>query len=657
MKRDDRKNANLGTGVDWRHPQYLLPIVVAIALALPCFRFGYLFDDFDFIERAQRFSPGDLLPDVHSLFYRPLSREVFFGIVHLFRLDTPAMLHVFNSLLVATAVALIMILASRLLGTRGGVIAGLLFASLGSLPVLIGWASGVQDLLAIVFVLLSILLQLERRTLLAVLAIGGAILSKETAASLVPALATQEWILHQRRPSLKTTVPYAMLLIAWMTIHPGLHLLFARHFQSGGTGYLGLDNPGRVSSVVRSVLTLANLPVAAVSLQWIGTRLLALLLASAAVAFAVLQFKSPESPSRDLDLHYSKGRVLIFAALLMVLPVLLTASLMKYWAPYYVCLSGIGSCLLAAALLKNQPMKRLLPLVLAFMTLGVIARGAEVDPSISTEKNLERTTRALHQVEAGFKKLYPSLSPGSVACVFSQSHGIEGVYIHMYHFQALRLWYHDPSLLTTKPQMRRPGGRWEYLFWIAPNLDVVEIDPATLRARSSGARPAYYQYQKTIRAYAFGLAATGQAMRAAQILTRMPEANVLVWGLDARIAAMLLLADGKIEFARDLLAHVPPMGREDALSALVGVLAESPPGLNLDEAALDAFGIQRGDADAQRFLMQWFVGRGYDGPAMRFALRVLRLLPGDPGPSAVLRELSQKQEPDRITPNETTDSL
>jgi hypothetical protein len=644
-------------GVDWRRPQYLLPIVVAIALALPCFRFGYLFDDFDFIERAQRFRPADLLPDVHSLFYRPLSREVFFGILHLFRLDTPAMLHVFNSLLEATAVALLMILASRLLGTRGGVIAGLLFASLGSLPVLIGWASGVQDLLAIVFVLLSILLQLEGRTLLAVLAIGGAILSKETAASLVPALAIQEWILHERRPSLKITLPYAVLLIAWVTIHPGLHLLFARHFQSGGTGYLGLDNPDRVSSVVRSVLTLANLPVAAVSLQWIGTRLLALLLASAAAVFAVLQFRSSDSPSRDLELHYSKGRVLMFAALLTVLPVLLTASLMKYWAPYYVCLSGIGGCLIGATLLENQPSGRLLPLVLAFMTLGVIARGAEVDPSISTERNLERTTGALHQVEAGFKKLYPSLSRGSTVYVFSQSHGIEGVYIHMYHFQALRVWYQDPSLLITKPQRRRPGERKEYLFWIAPNLDVVEIDPTTLRARSSGTRPAYYQYQKTLRAYAFGLAVTGHAMRAAQILTRMPEPDITVWGLDARIAAMLLLADGKIEFAKDLLAHVPPMGREDALSALTGVLAESPPSLDLDEAGLEAFGVKPSDADAARYLMKWFVALGYDSPAMRFAQRLLRLLPHDPEGSAVLRELSQKQERDRLTPNAAADSL
>jgi len=657
VKGDDLKNANGGTRLDWRHPWYLLPIVVAITLALPCFRFGYLFDDFDFIERAQRFRPGDLLPDVHSLFYRPLSREVFFGILHLFRLDTPAMLHVFNSLLVATAVALIMVLASRLLGTRGGAIAGLLFASLGSLPVLIGWASGVQDLLAIVFVLLAILLQLEGRTLLAVLAMGGAILSKETAASLVPALAIQEWILHQRRPSLKTALPYALLLIAWVTIHPGLHLLFARHFQSGGTEYLGLDNPSRVSSAVRSVLTLANLPVAAVSLQWIGTRLPAFLLASTAAVFAVFQFRFPASLSQDLELHYSKGRVLVFAALLMVLPILLAASLMKYWAPYYVCLSGIGSCLVGAALLKNQPVKGLLPLVLAFMAFGIFARGAEVDPSISTEKNLERTARALHQVETGFKKLYPSLSRGSTVYVYSLSHGIEGVYTHMYHFQALRVWYKDPWLLTTKPQRRTPGERKEYLFWIAPNLDVAEIDPVTLRARSSGIRPAYYQYQKTLRAYAFGLAATGQAMRAAQILTRMPEPNAMIWGYDARIAAMLLLADGKIDFARDLLAHVPPMGREDALSALIGVLAESPPGLDLDEAALDAFGVQRDDADAQRFLMKWFVARGYDGPAMRFALRVIRLLPGDPESSAVLRQLSQKQEPDRITPNAAADSL
>jgi len=626
-------------------------------LTLPCFSFVYLFDDFDFIERAQTIRLSDLLPDPHSLFYRPLSREIYFGVLHLAHLDAPTMLHFFNSVLLAAAVTLVMILASRLLGSRAGVIAGLSFASLGSVPLLVGWASGVQDLMAIDLALLAFLLQLEGRTIFAAVVIGGAILSKETAVALVPALALQELILRRHRPSLRSILPYGVLVLAWAAIHPGLHLLLERRFQGRGAGYLGLDNPDMAGSGLRSILTLANLPIAGVSLEWVSTRLVALLLGSAAAMFALISHNSRDACARAADPHYPAGRVLVLSALLVLLPVLLTVSLVRYWAPYYACLPGIGSSLIAATLLRNQPLRRLLPLMIAFMALGVIGRGAGLEPSVTTERNLERTSTALRQVEAGFKRLYRSLVPGSTVYVFTQAHGIEGVYTHVYRFQALRTWYQDPSLLTTKPQRWKPGSQNVYLFWIAPNLDVVEIDPLKLRVRSSGARPAYYQYQKTLRAYAFGLAASGQSIRAAQILTSMREPNAAVWGLDVRIAAMLLLADGKVEFARDLLAHVPSVNREDALSALTGVLAESPPRLALDEAALDAFGIQPSDADALRYLMKWFAERGYDRPALRFAQRLLNLLPRDSDADTLLRELSQKQESDRLTPLAAPDSL
>jgi len=646
-----------GVNSGWRRPQYLLPIAAAIALAIPCFSFVYLFDDFDFLGRAQTFRLSDLLPDPHSLFYRPLSREVYFGVLHLGHLDAPIALHLFNSVLLAAGVALLMILASRLLGPRAGVVAGLSFASLGSVPLLVGWASGVQDLMAIDLALVAFLLQLEGRSIFAALAIGGAILSKETAVALVPALALQNSILRRERPSLGDVLPYGVLVPAWVAIHPGLRLLFERRFLGGGAGYLGLDNPDMAGSALRSILTLANLPVAGVSVEWASTRLVALTLGSAAAAFALIALNSRDANSLPVEVDYPAGRVLILAALLVLLPVLLTVSLVRYWAPYYMCLPGIGSSLIGATLLRNQPRRHLLPIMIAFMAFGVVSRGAGLDPSVTTERNLERTSKALRQVEAGFKRLYPSLTPGSTAYVFAQTHGIEGVYAHMYRFQALRVWYQDPSLLTTKPQKWKPGPRNEYLFWIAPNLDIAEIDPMRLRVRSSGARPAYYQYQKTVRAYAFGLAASGQTLRAAQILTRMPEPNAAVWGLDARIAAMLLLADGRVEFARDLLAHVPNMNREDALSALTGVLAESPLSRNLDEVALAAFGIELTDTDALRYLMHWFAARGYDDAAVRFAQRLLRSLPGDPEADALLRQLSEKQQRDRLTPRAEVDSL
>jgi hypothetical protein len=339
------------------------------------------------------------------------------------------------------------------------------------------------------------------------------------------------------------------------------------------------------------------------------------------------------------------------------LPMLLTIFLVRSWAPYYACVSALGASIVWAALLRDQPLSRVAGFLTVFFTLGVLARQALLNPSITTELNLERASRSLRRVEEGFKRLYPSLLPGSVAYVSAQVRGIEGVYAHMYRFQALRVWYRDGSLITAKPQERRPGSRHEYLFWIVPNLDVAEVDLATLRARSSGARPPYAQFQKTLRGYTFGLAASGESMRAAQILLRMPEPNKTVWGWDARLASVFLLANKRPDLARDVLAHVPPIEEPAALEAIAEVLAEAPQELDLDDAALVAFGINPNDPEAARLLMRWFAAHGYDRAAIRFAQRLLRLAPGDVEARSLQSRLTQRRAIDHPTPQSGSDSV
>jgi hypothetical protein len=639
-------------------PATLLPALVVLVLSWPCFHFTYLFDDFDFLQRAQTFRLDYLLPDVHSLFYRPISRELYFAVLGLIGMDHPMVGHVLNYLVLAVAVGLVVVFSSRLLGSRGGQMAGVLFASLGSVPLLVGWVSGIQDLLAITFILAALILQLIRRPMLAALATAAAILSKETAVAVIPVLVFLDLILGRRsdRP-LARAWPYALLLVSWALLHPGLHILAARGFQGGSAGYLGLDNPTQPQSFLHTLLALANVPAGKPSPPWVSHQIPFLVLASVAAFLSLKNSSAADSRSNESELP-SKRRVLILAALLVIPPVLLTAALVKYWAPYYSCLPAIGSSILIAVLLRNQPLRRVTPIVLCFLALGVFARGAELDPSITTERNLERTSDALERVEMGFKRLYPSLTRGSNVYVSTQTHGSGSVYTHMYRFQALRVWYRDPSLVTTKPNRRRPGAQAEYLFWIGTNLDVAEIDPVTLRVRSSGAtKPQYFQYQKTLRAYALGLAGSGQYERGAEILLRMPQVSEAIWGLDARIAATLLIGSGKLEMARAILARVPPMNREDALEALSGVLAEATPGLNLDEAALAAFGIETKDPAAMRQLMEWFHAKGYKDAAMRFAVRLNRILPDDPEARGVIRELTSEQERDRVTPHEDADSF
>src|SRR6267142_5340561 len=97
-----------------------LPPLLALLLASPCFRFSFLFDDFDFLIRAQSFDMGQLLPDPRSAFYRPISRELYFGLLTLLGRNNPLWGHVLNAAGVAVSVALLAGLARRLAGDRVG---------------------------------------------------------------------------------------------------------------------------------------------------------------------------------------------------------------------------------------------------------------------------------------------------------------------------------------------------------------------------------------------------------------------------------------------------------------------------------------------------------------------------------------------------------
>jgi hypothetical protein len=630
--------------------RHVVPPLTAVLLALPCIRFSYLYDDYDFLHRASAFRIGDLAPDPHSLFYRPLSRELWFGTLGLLHLDAPVVLHLLNALLLAIGVALLMILTRRLLGERAAMIAGFSLAGLGSASVLVGWASGVQDLMAMDFLLCATLLQLAGRRMSVVAALAAAVLAKEAVVGIVPFFPALAWAAEGRKPKVSDALPFLGILLVWAFIHPGVHALIQRRFEGGEGSYLGWSQAQIIPSLIRSLLTLLNIPIAAVDGTAIGLRWVVLILACALVTVALYNDKKASG-----DAHSTRG-VLVLAGILALPPLLLTISLARYWAPYYTCLSAVGTSLAAAAVLRGAPGRIVCGILIGFMALGILTRAEKLAPSVTTEANLERTSRALDQVEAGFKKLYPSLAPASVAYVSSQVHGVEAIYAHVYRFQVLRVWYREPSLVTAKPQSRRPGTGREYLFWILPNLDVGEIDPTTLRARSSGARPDYGSYQKTLRSYAFGLGWSGEPVQAARVLLAMPEPNEIVGGVDARIAATFLIMAGRSALADSVLAHAPSIDRDGALSALSGVLAEAPTGVAMDGPAFVAFGVDTSDVDAIRGVMLWTAQHGYAATALRLAQRLLRIEPEDSQARALAAELNKPRRTDRIVPESSADS-
>ncbi|HJW15128.1 MAG TPA: hypothetical protein VJ776_10550, partial [Thermoanaerobaculia bacterium] len=156
---------------------YLGAGLLALILVVPGFVYPYLFDDYDFLVRALRFAPSQLLPDPSILFYRPVSRELYFALLQTLSPRGPLLGHALNALALVAASCLVVWIGTRGLGRREGALAGIYFAALGQIPLLVAWVSGAQDAFAILFTLAAIALEWRRRHFAALIAAALAVLS------------------------------------------------------------------------------------------------------------------------------------------------------------------------------------------------------------------------------------------------------------------------------------------------------------------------------------------------------------------------------------------------------------------------------------------------------------------------------------------------
>jgi hypothetical protein len=173
-------------------------------------------------------------------FYRPIPR-LHFGVLAGFAGDRVVVWNVVGVLLHAAASMIAFLLAVELLGwrnRRAARYAGLAFALhfIHVEPVV--WASGVTSLWVALFLFLSLLLfRRARRTgrtrdaVGSVLALAGALLSKETAVVFVPLLLVTTWIRPpvgpdgrptRRWPTVREAAPYVVLLLAHAAIVLGI---------------------------------------------------------------------------------------------------------------------------------------------------------------------------------------------------------------------------------------------------------------------------------------------------------------------------------------------------------------------------------------------------------------------------------------------------
>lgn len=629
-----------------------------MVLVLPTFSFTYLFDDYDFLGRAQSFHPSQLLPDPATLFYRPISREIYFGILSFIDPNQPLWGRFANGALLIVAVTLLASIVSKLAGLRAGVASALALASLGTVPILVGWTSGCQDLLAIVFVLAALRAQISGRTLLALAAAACALLSKETAVAFFPAIVLIRWLTRATPYRLGASVAgLGLLVVAWAAIHPGIRLLLSSQMESGGAGaaYLTFQSADRWTSLSRGLVTLANFPITGAGTPWPEERNLTLAVAAALMLlgiWGVWRLRGDAVPREGS----ATGRLVIVALLLIVPPLLLISFLVRYWQPYYLALPAIGVCALLGVAISRLPWLPAAGVALVFLALGVWCRGMDLGSGVPTERTVREPMERLRRVESSFLDRIPRLQEPTHLYLSVYPPEEKSIAMHLFRFQAARIWYRNRSVDTMHPEWRRPDPPSERLVWVDPDLRVHEIDTQTLAARPPGPDSTTYEYGASLRAYAQGLAATGGAEPAVQILLRMHAPDLYVASFNRRLAAALLMSDGRNDDAAAMLRTAEPIDPEDAIVA-AGEILSNPSRRDIDAPVLEALGMSLADTSAVRAVMRRLALGGRREATIRFARRLLESKPNDWEALALLRWIRQGQEATRVLVPVVADSL
>jgi hypothetical protein len=609
----------------------LLTVAIALILCVPCLRLGYFWDDYVLLTRTQADPLAFLVPRSGAVFYRPLSQGLYFLVLSALGTYGPVLGHVMNFCLLGGSIVLLMSLASRLAGPRAGLLAGLAFATYGCVPSLVAWTSCAQDLLAIFFLLVALRFRDSGSNALAFIAATCAILSKETAVVVLPALVLWDVILGRGHKGVRgQALLYGGLAIVWASLHPGIRSLVGAGGHQVGSSYIGIENSTRwVSRLSRYALALLNVPITGFGTSWPAG-----LTWAAAVGLIALWAASRTDPSGDQGPRpegLPMPRIAALAATLAAPPLLVAAFLVRPWVAYLTAVPAIGSALLIGTLLSRASRRTAAIALCVFLVLGVWSRGVSVPNEIVwTERSFVDAAGAIRQVEQNFMKVRPSLPRGAQVLLSPAGTSTLGIYSTLLEGQALRLWYADPKLVTLLPEQRRASASPEFLFRVTASLDVAEIEPGTSYFRSTGERLDREEVAGPLRSYARGLAASGETglcLRILSGLSRVDQGRVRSY--DIRLAAMALRHSGRVAEAEQVRARADPLTRGEARDMVAKLLAEPTGRAELDSNAYWAFGVSPDDPQALRYMIEQLGSGGYSGPSLELRRRLRRLAPKD----------------------------
>jgi hypothetical protein len=422
----------------------LLAVTGLVALYWGALSAGFLNDDYLFLEDARARGLGALLAPSGALanYFRPLSRELWFGALTALGGGHPLVFHLASFAVLLVALALLFDLLRAFSSAPDATIGVLWFALLPLQRVNLIWISCSQDLLALVFTLGTIALFRRGRDRLAVLAYLGAVLSKQSALPLPILLGF--WCVRLEgaslRAALRRVAPFALPVLLWA--------LGETRLRASAPAAAVLEfSPGALAAAF------AHLAQSLLGLEQPGGLIAGLKRAGPSVgAFVLLAPLAAWHPEAALEDGRRRAGALTFATLWLVAFAVPVWPVAYCWSAYFYTTAAVGGAVLVAVAATRIRPWGLLPLAMALLWWHGAVSAA---PTFAVERNpwtatshltnwyFERGAALSAKLRAALRRVAPGPEHGT-RFFFATIPPYAG--FQMGNGAAIRELYRDPTL-------------------------------------------------------------------------------------------------------------------------------------------------------------------------------------------------------------------
>jgi Flp pilus assembly protein TadD len=331
-------------------------------------------DDYFFLEQSRGRSLWGVLTSADPLgnFFRPVSRQIYFWMLSRIGGESSTLFHTVNLAIFLVSLLVLYGLARRLAGRTAAVFAIAFVGFHYAADVPVQWASGCQDLLAVLFATLTVYLHVRGQRALAAMAFLLGVLSKEAVAgAAIVAIVTSHASQERWGVTLRRGVALLAVAASW-----GAWWLWSLWLRPAAAHALSFDLASVPAAFVHLIQVTLSLEVrqgGGALGHWQAQALLSSVVAAAVVWLASLR-DSGATDGTDDPARTTATRVGLLWAIVASLPIVMVTPI---WSAYFYLWGLMGAGLLVGALVARAPLPARAACLAGLVFLSVNARALD----------------------------------------------------------------------------------------------------------------------------------------------------------------------------------------------------------------------------------------------------------------------------------------